>query len=124
MNLTSTERKLVSIGKALLKKPEILMFEDDALFTDELFESALFDVVMANFVDSCILGILNSYKYLCYFDKVLIIENGEVMEFGDLEDLLRDSTSILFKRILRNDNQLRNMLLKKLPSSRSFMLES
>ena len=94
---SETQVKLINLAKVLLAKPKLVLFEDEALQTDDLFESALFDVLTENTTDGAIMGILRDSNYINYFDKVLILQEGAIAEFENLENLIKNPNSLLSK---------------------------
>lgn len=112
-NFSSTESKLINIGKALLIKPDLLLIDEEALVSNDLFESALFDIAMTNFQDTAMLAILNNPVFLGYFPRVIIMEEGKILESGDTKALLLDEDSILNKKYIK-DSVIAEELLKVL----------
>lgn len=57
------------------------------------------------------IGVVRDHQYLTYFDKVICMKEGEILEFGEIKELINDEFSILRTKVLRDKN---DELLKEL----------
>lgn len=110
INYSVKETKLIKLATALLSNPDILLFDQEALVIEDLFENALFDVVKSNFERSGMLGIIHDVNYLTYFDKVVCMRNGSMQESGDILTLLKNQDSYLCKNLIRNEGVRSNLI--------------
>ena len=99
------------MGKAILKKPKVLLVDEKALEIGDKFDSFLFELVMRNFKKATVLMNLNKFQYLDSFDKVAVIHSGKVLEKGRPGELLAKSDSFLERLIVqRGDAGLLNLV--------------
>ncbi|KIR78450.1 ATP-binding cassette transporter [Cryptococcus gattii EJB2] len=86
-NFSSGEKQLICMARAILKRNKIL-------FMDEATASIDFSkTIREEFSDSTILTIAHRIHTIIDFDKVLVMDRGNIAEFASPADLLRDHKS-------------------------------
>ena len=87
--LSGGERQRISIARAILKNPKILILDEptSALdpMNDQLITSALTNL-LTNKTSILIAHKLSSIRNV---DKVIFLENGTIKEFGDFNELIQ-----------------------------------
>jgi ATP-binding cassette subfamily C (CFTR/MRP) protein 1 len=105
-NLSHGQRQLLCIARALIRKAKILIVDEgtsavdpatDALIQTALRESAIRD-------GTTILAIAHRLSTIKDFDRILVLDKGEVVEFASPEELMADKAS-LFSQMLLHGNQ-------------------
>lgn len=96
VKLSGGERQRVSIARAMLKKTEILILDEATSFldtrTEKLIQEAI-DEVMQGRTTIVIAHRLSTIKNA---DKIVVIENGRLVEDGSLDELL-DKKKIFYQ---------------------------
>lgn len=89
VTLSGGEKQRVTIARAILKKPRILVLDDALSAVDADTEKHILDNI-ANFeTKPTTVVISNRISALRHMDKVLVLNNGHVEEEGTHSDLLR-----------------------------------
>ena len=88
--LSGGEKQLVVLAQALMQQAELLLLDEPASALDVSHQLRLFDLLRSLNADGltvlCILHDLN--LALHYFDKLLVLSEGEVAAFGPPEEVL------------------------------------
>ncbi|KAF4526522.1 hypothetical protein B566_EDAN005889 [Ephemera danica] len=91
--LSSGQRQLVCLARALLRKTKILVLDEATgaidLQTDDLIQKTIRD----EFKDCTVLTIAHRLNTIMDSDRVLVLENGRLVETGSPDDLLRTQGS-------------------------------
>jgi len=102
-------RKLIKVAKLILDRPELILIDQVALEYGDLEVFEILQVLEFHLPDSTIFMIVDDYECLLEIDEVVVIEDGHVVETGDVDDLIMDKTSKLVE-YTKNSNL--NHLLK------------
>ena len=92
-NLSEGERQLLSIARTLLSNPKILVLDEATSSLDTLTEKRVqeaFEHLMKNRTSFVIAHRLTTIKQS---DQILMVENGQIMERGTHEQLIRNKNS-------------------------------
>ena len=95
-NLSVGQRQLVCLARALLRKTKVLILDEATaavdLETDDLIQST----IRNEFKDCTVLTIAHRLNTIMDYDKIMVLDKGELMEFDSPEELLRNESSIFF----------------------------
>jgi len=95
-NLSVGQRQLVCLARALLRKTKILVLDEATaavdLETDELIQAT----IRREFSDCTILTIAHRLSTIMDYDKILVLQNGEKVEYDSPEKLKGDSNGIFY----------------------------
>lgn len=89
-NLSGGQRQRLTIARALVKKPEILILDDSASALDFATDAALRKAIR-NMPDSPTVFIVSQRAAsLLYADKIVVLDDGKIVGIGKHDALLRD----------------------------------
>ena len=91
--LSGGERQRVGIARALCKDPEILILDEATSALDGDTEGRIHSELSRQFRDSTVIMIAHRLSTLRNVDRIIVLENGKVVEEGAPSLLLADSTS-------------------------------
>ena len=93
-NLTLAEKNLIAVTKLLLKKnSSIILLDDLSSCLDNKTQKIVYEAIYNTFPKSTVIILTHEIKDFMKIDKVMSIQNGEVVEFGNLTDLEKDKDS-------------------------------
>lgn len=95
---SSGQKQLVCLARAAIAKCRILVLDEATANMDVQTEKMLNSVVEEIFADCTILAIAHRIHSILHFDKVLVLDRGNVAEFDNPKALLNKTDSI-FHRI-------------------------
>ena len=95
-NLSIGEKQLICITRAILRKSKIIVLDEATASidykTEEIIQKALNEILS----DSTMISIAHRIKTVMNADKILVLENGEIIEFDTPQNLLRDKNSYFY----------------------------
>ena len=95
-NLSIGEKQLICITRAILRKTKIIVLDEATASidykTEEIIQKALNEIL----VNSTMICIAHRIKTVINMDKILVLENGEIVEFDTPQNLLNDKNSMFY----------------------------
>lgn len=95
VNLSGGQKQRLSVARALVRKPKILLFDDSTSALDMKTEGRLLDAVKS--YQATIFIITQKISTAMEADTILLLDNGRVLAEGSHEELLQ--TSDLYQKI-------------------------
>ena len=87
-NLSVGERQLICIARAFLKKNKIIVMDEATSSIDFKTENIIQNTI-SKFMNNCtIITIAHRIKTIINYDKILVMSNGEIVEFDTPQNLL------------------------------------
>ncbi|PWN49672.1 hypothetical protein IE53DRAFT_388080 [Violaceomyces palustris] len=86
--LSSGQKQLVSLARAILRKRKILVLDEATSAMDVETDAAVQDVLRNQFKDCTIIAVAHRIATIIDFDTILCMQNGESIEFGSPTELL------------------------------------
>ncbi|KAJ3389562.1 hypothetical protein HDU92_000983 [Lobulomyces angularis] len=87
-NLSVGQRQLLCLGRAMLKKPRILVMDEATANVDFETDNIIQKCLREDFKQSTILTIAHRLNTIIDYDLVLVLERGEIAELGSPRELL------------------------------------
>lgn len=81
-NLSQGQRQLISIARAFLKKPKILLMDEATASIDEKTDSFLQKIFRDDFKNSTILTIAHRTETLKEYDSIVVMHDGTIIDKG------------------------------------------
>jgi ATP-binding cassette subfamily B protein len=97
VTLSGGQRQRVTIARALLINPKILILDDALSFIDAKTEKEIQDAIEEAMKGKTSFVIAQRLSTIKNADKILVLDNGEIVEFGTHKELMTKSS--LYKRI-------------------------
>ncbi|MCD7775269.1 MAG: ABC transporter ATP-binding protein/permease [Clostridiales bacterium] len=94
-SLSGGQKQRISISRAILKNPEILIFDDSTSALDLKTEANLNRALRDNFPNTTKILIAQRIASIKDMDHIAVLEDGKMTAFGTHEELLKSSDSYL-----------------------------
>lgn len=86
-NLSQGQRQLLCLARALLKAPKVLLMDEATASIDYATDAKIQETIRE--IKNTTITIAHRLQTIIDYDKVLVLDKGEVVEFGDPWDLVR-----------------------------------
>ncbi|MBQ8293199.1 MAG: ABC transporter ATP-binding protein [Bacilli bacterium] len=90
-SLSGGQKQRVSIARALIKKPEILIFDDSTSALDLKTEAELYKAINKDLSDMTIITIAQRVASVRNADKIVVLNDGKIASIGTHEELMESS---------------------------------
>jgi len=93
LKLSGGERQRLAIARALLRKPDLIIFDEATSSLDSLTEAEITNTIRSiSKVDSRLMTILVAHRLstIMHADTIYVLEGGKIIEAGRHEDLIKN----------------------------------
>lgn len=88
VTLSGGQKQRISIARAMLKNPDILVLDDCLSAVDTRTEQKILDYFSRELSGKTVVLITHRVSQLIDFDKIIVLENGKLIEEGNHESLI------------------------------------
>ncbi len=89
-NLSGGQRQRLTIARALVKKPEILILDDSSSALDFATDAALRKALKEHCVDYTVFIVSQRTSSIMHADKIVVLDDGEIQGIGTHDSLLKE----------------------------------
>jgi ABC-type multidrug transport system fused ATPase/permease subunit len=91
-NLSQGQRQLLCLARALLKAPKVLLMDEATASIDYATDARIQETIRE--IKNTTITIAHRLQTIIDYDKVLVLDKGEIVEFGDPFDLVSKSDGV------------------------------
>lgn len=92
ITLSGGQKQRIAMARVLIKKPEIFIFDDSLSALDTKTEKQILGNLNASIQDKTVLIITHRIPSHIKFDKILVLEDGKLLEMGTHEELIQNNS--------------------------------
>ncbi|KAI8322463.1 P-loop containing nucleoside triphosphate hydrolase protein [Martensiomyces pterosporus] len=89
VNFSAGQRQLVCLARALLRRPKILVLDEATANVDHETDAAIQRVILSDIQGTTVISIAHRLQTIIGYDKVAVVDDGKIVEFGAPLSLLR-----------------------------------
>ncbi|KAK2877316.1 hypothetical protein FQN49_001243 [Arthroderma sp. PD_2] len=108
-NLSQGQRQLLCLARALLKSPKVLLMDEATASIDYATDSKIQDTLRELRGNNTILTIAHRLQTIIDYDRVLVLDHGEVMEYDGPWQLINKEGGI-FRSMCENSGNMEALL--------------
>ena len=96
-NFSQGQRQLLCLARSLLHSSKIIILDEATANVDNVTDACIQKAIRSEFSNQTIITIAHRLRTIIDYDKILVLENGRVVEFGSPSQLLQESDTGIFK---------------------------
>ena len=93
-NFSLGERQLLCLARACLRRSKLLLLDEATSAVDEALDAAVQRAIRRTFRDATVVCIAHRINTISDYDRVLVLDDGEVVEDGVPAVLAKDPSSV------------------------------
>jgi len=102
-NLSQGEKQLLIMARALLNKNKLILLDEATANIDVKTEDLIQKAIELHFKDSTMLMIAHRLNTIMFCNKVLVLSDGEIIEYGSTKKLQNDPNSYFGQMLKKNE---------------------
>ena len=102
-NFSVGEKQLLCLARALLRNTRILVVDEATANVDHLTDAKIQRTLRTSFTNQTVLSIAHRLNTVIDYDRIVVMDKGEVVEMDSPHILLQDSQSYLSKLVSQTD---------------------
>jgi ABC-type multidrug transport system fused ATPase/permease subunit len=87
LNLSQGQRQLLCLARAIVSRPKIMVLDEATSAVDMATDTLIQRSIREEFGDSTLIVIAHRLSTIADFDKILVLDDGQVSEFGTPKEL-------------------------------------
>ena len=108
-NFSVGERALLCMSRALLRKRGVLVLDEATASVDPEADAAMQEMIRTELSDCTVLAVAHRLRTVVYYDLVLVLQQGKVVEFGSPLKLL-ERTGSAFRALAEQTGEFELLL--------------
>ena len=96
-NLSFGEKQIICIIRALLKKSVIIILDEATSNIDFDIEEKIYNIIYQHKKNCIFINITHRVKNLIHYDKVIVLDNGNIIENDKPSNLLKNKNSMYYE---------------------------
>ena len=93
LEISGGQAQRIAIARAILRKPEVLVFDEATSALDNLTEKAVYEAIAALRSGAIVIVIAHRLSTIRDADQIVVLEGGNIVEHGTHDSLVRDRGS-------------------------------
>jgi ABC-type multidrug transport system fused ATPase/permease subunit len=89
VGLSGGQKQRIALAQAFLRRPDVLILDEATSGIDAETETRIFEALRREFSESLIILVTHRLSSLKNADRILFLENGNILESGKFDDLYR-----------------------------------
>ncbi|OQV19026.1 Multidrug resistance-associated protein 1 [Hypsibius exemplaris] len=100
-NLSVGQRQLICLARALLRSSKIVILDEATASIDSVTDLLIQETMKRELRDCTVITVAHRLSTIMNYDRIMVLEQGEVVEFDAPEILLKDTGSLFYGLAVR-----------------------
>ncbi|KAJ1936506.1 hypothetical protein FBU59_005029, partial [Linderina macrospora] len=101
-NFSQGQRQLIALARALVKRTRVIILDEATASVDFDTDAKIQNTIRNEFTESTLLCIAHRLRTIVDYDKVLVLDQGEVVEYDTPYNLLRKENGLFHHMCLKS----------------------
>lgn len=98
-NMSVGQRQLICLARAIIRKSDILVLDEATANVDPETDAFIQQTIKVQFANCTVLTIAHRLVTIADSDRVLVLDHGQLKQFGEPHELLKDKTGIFSQMV-------------------------
>ncbi|CAG8540389.1 15319_t:CDS:10 [Funneliformis mosseae] len=114
-NFSQGQRQLLCLARALLRRNKVILMDEATASIDFDMDEKIQNMIRTEFTDCTIICIAHRLRTVIDYDRILVLDQGNIMEFDSPHNLVINHESLFYKMCQNSGefDQLMSLALKK-----------
>ncbi|KAK5971311.1 Multi drug resistance-associated protein variant [Trichostrongylus colubriformis] len=104
-NISVGQRQLVCLARAVLRNARVLVLDEATAAVDVTTDSLIQTTIRQQFKHSTVFTIAHRLNTIMEYDRVMVLDNGRIIEFDSPQTLLMESDSAFAKMVQDSESE-------------------
>ncbi|KAJ3111316.1 hypothetical protein HDU96_005804, partial [Phlyctochytrium bullatum] len=109
-NLSAGQRQLLCLARALARKSRVIVMDEATASVDPETDSRIQQTIREEFSGCTVITIAHRLKTIADYDRVVVLDNGTVIENGTPFELIESSANGTFRRMCEETGEFEELL--------------
>lgn len=105
LNLSQGQRQLLCLARAIVSRPRVMVLDEATSAVDMHTDALIQRSIRAEFADATLLVIAHRLSTIADFDRVLVLSDGRVAEFGTPHELWERGEAGIFRAMCEESGE-------------------
>ncbi|KYN28009.1 Multidrug resistance-associated protein 4 [Trachymyrmex cornetzi] len=113
-NFSVGQRQLICLARAILRNNRLLVLDEATANIDSHTDALIQDTIRSSFKECTVITIAHRLNTIIDSNRIIVMENGSIVEFGCPYELLHDKANGYFSQMVeKTGNQMAQSLLEQ-----------
>ncbi len=115
LNLSQGQRQLLCLARAIVSRPRVMVLDEATSAVDMVTDGLIQRSIREEFTDATLLVIAHRLSTIADFDRILVLSDGAVAEFGSPRQLWEKGTEGIFRGMCEESGErdkLKNIIFQ------------
>jgi ABC-type multidrug transport system fused ATPase/permease subunit len=109
-NFSQGQRQLICLARALLRKTKLIILDEATASVDHETDIRIQTVIRQEFARGTVITIAHRLRTIIDYDKILVLDQGKVAEYGSPLQLIQQSPAGIFKSMCEETGELDELI--------------